>query len=305
MASAFTPMKSLEVKSILVATDLTESADKALEHGIAIARYYHATLYVVYVVSSLAFTLAGPEAVEAAAEASERDINDLVHELVESGRLSGVEVRPIVLKGNLDEEMDSFARAHRVDLIIVGTHGRCGMSRLLFGSVAQLISKRCCCPVLTVGPRSPGPWLDNPADLGKPLLFATAFNKVCAKAVAYATSLASDFERQLFLLHVIPPHRTNFLKKDNTTHGDQEAWALAHLSALMPSDADLKCAASFLVESCDPAEGILRVAKRIHAVTIIMGVDRELNSDLTTRLPGSITDQVHRDAMCPVFTVSG
>ena len=305
MGNTFTQMKSLEVKSILVATDLTESADKALKHGIAIARHYRATLYIVYVVSSLAFTLAGPEAVEAAAEASERDINGLVHELVESGRLSGVEVRPIVLKGNLDEEMDAFARARRVDLIIVGTHGRCGMDKFIFGSVAQTISKRCCCPVLTVGPHSPGPWLDNPADSGKPLLFATAFNNVSAKAVAYATSLASDFERRLFVLHVIPPNRTHFLRKDNTVHGDQEASALAHLNALMPSDADLKCPATFLVESCDPAEGILRVAKRVHAVTIIMGVDRELNSELTTRLPGSITDQVHRDAMCPVFTISG
>ncbi len=73
----------------------------------------------------------------------------------------------------------------------------------------------------------------------------------------------------------------------------------------MPSDADLGCAATLLVETCNPAEGILRAAKRIHAVTIIMGVERDLNSDLTTRIPGSITDQVHRDAMCPVLTVSG
>ncbi len=293
------------MKSILVATDLTKSADKALEHGIAIARHYRASLYVVYVVSSLAFTLVGPEAVEAAATASERDLHSLVHELVDSGRLSGVEVRPIVLKGNLDEELDSFARAHRVDLIIVGTHGRCGMDKFIFGSVAQMISKRCCCPVLTVGPHSPGPWLDNPADSGKPLLFATAFNTVCAKAVPYAASLASDFARRLFVLHVIPPNRTHFLKEDQSTHDDQEMSALAHLNALIPSEPDLRCAATLLVETCNPAEGILRAAKRIQAVTIIMGVERDLNSDLTTRIPGSITDQVHREAMCPVLTVSG
>jgi len=66
VANASIPLTSLELKSILVATDLTESADKALEHGIAIARHYQATLYVVYVVSSLGFTLAGPDAVELA-----------------------------------------------------------------------------------------------------------------------------------------------------------------------------------------------------------------------------------------------
>ena len=305
MANTFTAMNPLELRSILVATDLTESANKALEHGIAIARHYRATLYIVYVVSSLAFTLVGPEAVEAAAEASERDINGLVHQLAESGRLNGLNVRSVVLKGNVDEELESFALAHRVDLIVVSTHGRCGMARLLFGSVAQMISKRCCCPVLTVGPHSPGPWLHNPADSGRPVLFATAFNRACTKAVPYAISLAGDFERQLFVLHVIPPNRTDLLKQDNMTRGDQETPALSHLNALIRSDPNLKCAATPLVESCDPAEGILLAAKRIHAVTIIMGVDRDWNSDLTTRLPGSITDQVHRDAMCPVLTVSG
>jgi len=305
VANASIPLTSLELKSILVATDLTESADKALEHGIAIARHYQATLYVVYVVSSLGFTLAGPDAVELAARASERDINSLVNALVDSGRLNGVEVRPIVLKGNVDEQMESFARAHRVDLIVVGTHGRCGMARLFFGSVAQLISKCCCCPVLTVGPHSPGPWLGNPADSGKPLLFATAFNKACAKAVPYAISLANDFERQLFVLHVIPPHRTHLLKKNCMAHGDHEASALAHLSALIPSGAERKCAATFLVESCDPADGILRAAKRIHATTIIMGAHRDSISDLSTRFPGSITNHVNREAMCPVLTVRG
>ena len=305
MADASIPMKSLELKSILVATDLTESADKALEHGIAIARHYQATLYVVYVVSSLGFTLAGPDAVELAAKASERDINSFVHELVDSGRLNGVEVRPIVLKGNVDEEVESFARAHRVDLIVASTHGRCGMDRLFFGSVAQMISKRSCCPVLTVGPHSRGPWLDNPADSGKPLLFASAFNQSCAKAAPYAITLANDFERQLYVLHVIPPHRAHLLKKDDMANGYHEASAFAHLNTIIPSDADRKCGPTLLVESCDPAEGILRAAKRLQAVGIIMGADRDANSDLTTRLPGSITNQVNREAMCPVLTVGG
>ena len=65
-----------------------------------------------------------------------------MNEMVDSGRLNGVDVRPIVLKGNVDEEVESFARAHRVDLIVASTHGRCGMDRLFFGSVAQMISKQ-------------------------------------------------------------------------------------------------------------------------------------------------------------------
>jgi nucleotide-binding universal stress UspA family protein len=305
VADAFILRKSLELKSILVATDLTETANKALEHGIAIARHYHATLYVVYVVSSLGFTLAGQDAVELAAKASERDINRFVNELVDSGRLNGVEVRPIVLKGNLDEQMESFVRAHRVDLIVVSTHGRCGIARLFFGSVAELISKCCRCPVLTVGPRSSGPWLDNPADSKRPLLFATAFNKASETAFPYAVSLANDFERPLFVVQVIPPSRTHLLRNNCMALGDHETLALAHLNALIPPDADRKYKATLLVEPGDPADGILREAKRVHAATIIMGAHRGSIPDLVTRLPGTITSHVNREARCPVLTVRG
>jgi nucleotide-binding universal stress UspA family protein len=302
VANPSIPTKSLELKSILVATDFTDASDKALQHGIAIARHYRATLYVVYVVSSVWFTIAGPEAVVLATRASERDIDGLVNKMVDSGRLNGVEVRPIVLAGNIEEQIESFASAHRVDLIVVSTHGRCGIARLGFGSIAQLISKSCSCPVLTVGPHSPGPWLGNPADSGRPLLFATAFNRASAKALINAISLANDFERQLYLMHVIPPH---LFKKESVALEDCKASAFAHLNALIPSDTGRKCAATFLVESCNPADGILRAATRIHAETIIMGAHWDPMPDLTTRLPGSIADLVNREAMCPVLTIKG
>jgi nucleotide-binding universal stress UspA family protein len=305
MASPCIPLKPLDLKSILVATDLTESADKALQHGIAIARHYHAVLYVAHVVSSIGFTISGPNAVQLATEASERAIDDLVTQLTKSGKLLGVDVRPIVLRGNIDEQIDSLARGYRVDLIVVGTRGRQGVARLFFGSIAQLISKCCCCPVLTVGPHAPGPWLDNPADSGRPLLFATAFNKASAKAMPYAVSLANDFKRQLLVLHVVPPHRTHFLRKDHPAQDDNESSAIEHMNALIPQDAALRCTAASLIESCDPADGILRAAKRVHAVTIIMGSHRDSFSDLAIRVPWSIANCVNREAMCPVLTVRG
>jgi nucleotide-binding universal stress UspA family protein len=305
VANALNPLKTLELKSILVATDFTEATDKALDHGIAIARHYRAVLYVVYVVSSIAFTIAGPDAVDLAATASERDINKLVNALVESGKLNGIEVRPIVLRGNVDEQMEAFARAQRVDLIVAGTHGRQGMARLYMGSVAELISKCCCSPVLTVGPHASGPWLDNPADSGKPLLFATAFNNASAKALPFAVSLAHDFERPLYVLHVIPPLHGHLLGHSREPQNDNHASAVAQFHALMNSRPDCGREATLLVESGDPSDGIIRMAKRVHAATIIMGAHRESFTDLAIRLPWSITNHVNREAKCPVLTVRG
>ncbi len=303
MASPSYPTNPIELRSVLVATDLTESANHALEHGIAIARHYRSTLYVVYVVSSLGFTLAGPDAVQLAAEITERDLDSHVNQLMVSGKLNGIEVRPIVLKGNIDEQMESFVRAHCVDLIVVGSHGRQGMARLLFGSVSQLISKCCSCPVLTVGPHNPAPWLDNPVDSEEPLLFATAFDKASARAMRYAISMANDFERQMFVLHVMPPHHTYLLNKDRAVYEEKEASALAQLKTLTHPGIALKRAANLLVEFCDPADGILRTASRIHAGTIIMGAHRDPLSDLTIRLPWPIAHRVNLEAKCPVLTV--
>jgi len=53
------------LKSVLVATDFSEASDKALRHALAIARHYGAKLYLAHVVSSLGFTLVGPDAVVA------------------------------------------------------------------------------------------------------------------------------------------------------------------------------------------------------------------------------------------------
>jgi len=303
VASSFVRSNPIELKSVLVATDLTESADKALEHGISIARHYHATLYIVHIVSSLGFTMAGPETVDLAAEVTERDIDSLTNQLIASGKLHGVEAYPIVLKGNVDAQMESFARDHPVDLIVVGTHGRQGMARLFFGSFSQLISKCCCCPVLTVGPHTSGPWLDHPVGSERPLLFASAFDKASARAMPYAISMANDFDRQLFLLHVMPSHHTYLPDKDRAVLDEKEASALAQLNALIHPGAVLKRAASILVEFGDPAEGILHTASRIHAAIIIMGARRDSFSDLTTRLPWSIANHVNREAKCPVLTV--
>jgi len=305
MASPTIPIHPIEVRSVLVATDLTESADQALLHAIAIARHYRSILYVVHVISALGFTLAGPDAIELAAEASQRDLDFLVNQLAVSGKLSGVEVRPVILKGNVDIQIESFVRDHKVDLIVAGTHGRQGMARVFCGSIAQLIAKHCSCPVLTVGPHSPGPWLDNPSDSEKPLLFATAFNHASAKAMPYAVSLANDFERQLFVMHVLPPRRTHLAMDDNPAHDDNEASVTAHLNEIVPSGACLGRRTNILVESCDPAAGILRAAKRIGAATIVMGAHQDSLSDLAIRFPWSIFNRVNREAACPVLTVRG
>jgi nucleotide-binding universal stress UspA family protein len=297
------PHDRIELKSVLVATDFTRTSDRALQHGIAIARHYRCALYIVYVVSSPGFTLAGSEAVELAAEVTERDLHGLISRLTASGKLNGIAIHPVVLKGNVEEQMESFVRTHQIDLIVVGTHGRQGIDKLFFGSFAQLISKCSSCPVLTVGPQSTAPWIDRPDDAERPLLLATAFATASARTIPFAISMANDFQRDLCVLHVMPPHHTFLPGKDRGAHDAKQALALAHLKPLTEPGAALKRAATFHVEFCDPADGILRMAARTHAAIIIMGAHRDPLSDLTVRLPWPIANRVTQEAKCPVLTI--
>jgi nucleotide-binding universal stress UspA family protein len=65
---------------------------------------------------------------------------------------SGVSVRPKVVCGDFAEEILECAKEESVDMIVMGTHGRTGVNRLLFGSVAEKVLRRAPCPVLAVRP---------------------------------------------------------------------------------------------------------------------------------------------------------
>jgi nucleotide-binding universal stress UspA family protein len=80
----------IQLKSVLIATDFSEASEKALRHALAIARHYGAKLYLAHVVSSLAYTLVGPDAVVAATDAVSRDARQLEDHLVRIGALAGL-----------------------------------------------------------------------------------------------------------------------------------------------------------------------------------------------------------------------
>jgi universal stress protein A len=60
------------------------------------------------------------------------------------------DVEHVVLKGTPYEEISRFAEENKIDLIVIGTHGRTGLDRMLFGSTAEQVVRYAPCPVLTV-----------------------------------------------------------------------------------------------------------------------------------------------------------
>ena len=138
------------VEVVLVATDFSDSAEAALAVAVQYARVLHARLHLLHIFS-----------------AEEIDVTRL---LAEAAAKAGPDV-PVPVAGTSGdpaEEILRYATRHPIDLIVVGTHGRTGVSRVLLGSVAERVVRGARCPVLVVpAPRpSAAPAPSAPAPSG-------------------------------------------------------------------------------------------------------------------------------------------
>lgn len=138
---------------------------------LAIARHYGAKFYLAHVVSHVGYTIAGPEALKLATEKTQREARQLEQELVKSGALAGLDHDFIVGEGNVWEQLELVIRQKQVDVVVIGTHGRGGLGKLLLGSVAEQIFRHADCFVVTVGPGSYEDSLVEKTDAVRPFLF--------------------------------------------------------------------------------------------------------------------------------------
>jgi len=143
----------ITLNTVLVATDFSDVADAALTYGAELARRFGARLHVIHVAEN-AFMLN----VGAAGYVS--DVTEIQREIDEEARrqlercTAAIEPRPTtaVLSAGSSPAygVTDYAKAHDIDLIVLGTNGRGGVTRMLLGSVAEKVVRMAPCPVLTV-----------------------------------------------------------------------------------------------------------------------------------------------------------
>jgi nucleotide-binding universal stress UspA family protein len=296
------------LQSVMIATDFSEASEKPLRHALAIARHYQAKFYLAHVISSLGFKLAGPGAASEAADAVRREARQWEDGLVRSGVLGGLRHEVIVREGDVWEELEQILAQEHIDMVVVATHGRRGLGKLLLGSVAEQIFRHADCLVLTVGP---GSLPDSPVETGRalrPILFATDFKEGSLQALRYAVSYANHFETKLLLLHVLPVvprlegahrHTADAIMMQQHARAD----CLRRLEALASQHAKLAVPPEFVVEFGSPSETILQVANRFAADAIVMGLRRTTHIGAASHLPWAVAYEVVCASGCPVLTV--
>ncbi len=147
----------MHIRSILFPTDFSECGNFALGYATSLAREFGASIICVHVIEPLVPTVGYSGMTEPLPIA---DITDQLEDsaerelpkLAECDECAGLTVEEVIVHGEAAAEIVRVARERDVDLIVISSHGRTGLGRILFGSTAEAVVRHASCPVLVLKP---------------------------------------------------------------------------------------------------------------------------------------------------------
>jgi len=146
----------LALKNLLVPIDFSDASEKALAYARAFAEDYGAKIYISHAVNPAPPIFMPMEPIAIDLDAEWQDAQVQLNRFA-ANNLKDTLHEAILGRGETWNVIDDIIRQHSIDLIILGTRGKHGIKKLLFGSGAEKIFRHADCPVLTVGPNVEAP----------------------------------------------------------------------------------------------------------------------------------------------------
>ena len=286
----------IAVQNILFATDFSSSSEAAVPYVEAIARRYHAKVFVAHVVSPSSFACVPPEACATAFENIWEGAEAQLAEFAASA-LRTVSHETLLAEGDVAATLKDMVGQQHIDLVVLGTHGRKGLNWFVMGSVAESVLKFAPSPVLIVGPRAPHE-VSKTAHARR-ILYATDFTHESLAALDYALDLAQENQAKLTLLTVLAGSDS-----DSVYRATLNFSTLRRLRELVPPEAAPWCQPEFIVDFGSPAEIIQEHARKDKNDLIILG-GRSTAHLLRAGVHrfGGVTHKVISEAPCAVLSV--
>ena len=291
----------MQIKQLLVPTDFSENAQHALDYAIALAKRCSAKVHLLhtpvvptYLLMDLSYS-PGPEAVT-------RILNDAQEALDQQAKgiaAAGVEHYTAIREGTVHEVIRDYAREHDVDLVVIGTHGRSGVSKLMYGSVTERVIKTVHTPIIVIPPEG--------GKLPESIVVAYDFSGPSKRAAEVADAIHSVFKGPVHMVHCYLDVWGEYTdrgavvgeaaeKRRQALHLGLEEMLVAEAKELFPNDTpDVQ---PHLVTG-DPAEGLLRVARDTDATLICAGTTGK--SGIERLLIGSVARRLLHDSKIPLL----
>jgi nucleotide-binding universal stress UspA family protein len=282
---------NLSIHNILCPTDFSELAGSAFAESVRLARWFGAKVTVVHVMPFAVPIVGDMGYVPLPAEtdeASRKAALDSLRHFVDATEHTGVRVQLECREGDACDEILKMARETAADLVVMGTHGRSGIKRMVLGSVTEAVLNRPPVPVLTVNrdfPRRNG--------LFRTVLCATDVSSSSAGTIGVALAIADEGARRVTVLNVIE-HGVK------ASGGALELSAQVAVQGLIPDEAQSPYRLDQRIAFGEPDSEILAVAAEEAADLIVMGTH---GKRALGHLFGSTVRSVVRDAKCPVLVV--
>jgi nucleotide-binding universal stress UspA family protein len=286
----------LSLKNILFTTDFSRASEAALPYVRAMAKWFGAKVVVAHAVGPVTPLALPMEPIPMEMDFVWEEAQAKMNEFVRSNPLSGARSETALCRGDLWNTIPELISKYQIDLVVLGTHGREGVKKLVLGSGAEQIFRRADCPVLSVGPNARG--RDVEFESWKHILFATDFSEGSLHALPYALSIAEENQAQLTLAHFV-----SLVPMQHQTAVEEQA--RKRLRSLLPEDATDWCTPECVVRFEFPSDGILKVGQEREADLIVMGVHKSNVPRAAAHMPWAIAYEVVCHAGCPVLTVRG
>ncbi len=282
----------ISLKNILFPTDFSPSSSSALPFALSLARIYGASVIVAHALAPERHAQVIPEPPlpdDLAWIGARHEMKDFLRDSM----IGTTPCKAVLERGDLSDVIPAMIRDNAVDLVVLGTHGRRGISKVVLGSNAEKIYRFASCPVLTIGPKAreaANEWRIRcilcPLDLAEDP----------EPALHYGLSLAEENQAELVMMHAVPmvPWQHRASVEDRT---------IATMEGLIPEEAKNWCTPEYAVRWEHPAQAILHAAAQHSADLIVMGVHKARAATLSAHLPWPVASEVVSRARCPVLTV--
>ncbi|WP_165228564.1 universal stress protein [Aquisphaera insulae] len=273
-------------RTILVAADFSPESRGAFDTACSLAGGGEARLTILHV---------RPEPQGQGAEDDREAVLDRLREAYVPDRPLATEYR--VRHGNPSDVLLIEAAEMRPDLLVMGTHGRTGLGRLLMGSVAEEVLRRASCPVLVR--RAAGGH-----DAGRPprvIVHPTDFSESSDAALQVARALVREQGATLILLHVIQVLAPPNIDVPGTVEDPVLCKQTLQAMCECLDDVDLRRSVTSQLKFGHSTTEILQAAEDDRCDLLVMGTHGR--TGLGRLLMGSVAEEVLRRASCPVLLI--